>query len=61
MAKKKNFEETYPTNEKYKRFDQRNTSFQQKRRSTGSLLDYNTDEYKADKIRKNVPGVGVVD
>ena len=61
MVKKKIFEETYPTNEKYQRFDQRNTSFQQKRRSTGSLLDYNTDEYKADKIRKNVPGFGVVD
>ena len=61
MPKKKTFDVTYPTNEKYHRFDQRKTSFQQKLRSTGSLLDYNTDEYKSNRIRKNVPGFGIVD
>lgn len=57
----KSFDELYPTNENYKRFDQRESAFRQKLRKTGTMLDYNTDEYKKKMIDRKIPGFTIVD
>jgi reductive dehalogenase len=55
------FDDLYPTRGDYKRFDQRDTAFTQKLRKTGTLLDYNDDEYKKKMIERNISGFTIVD
>ena len=61
MAPKRSFDDIYPTKDSYKRFDQRNTSFGRALKDTGRIVEFGSDEYRADKIRQSLPGFGVVE
>jgi reductive dehalogenase len=61
MAPRRSFDELYPTKDSYRRFDQRNTSFGRALRDTGRIVEFGSDEYRAEKIRQDLPGFGVVE
>jgi epoxyqueuosine reductase len=61
MGKKHGFDNVYPIKDTYKRFDQRNTSFGKSLRETGKVVEFGADDYKTDKISKNLPGFSLVD
>jgi len=61
LTRKRSFNELYPTNEDYSRFDQRDSAFGQRIRKTGRMLNYNTEEYRTRRILKKIPGFSLVD
>jgi hypothetical protein len=61
MGRRLSFDELYPTNENYRRFDQTDTAFGQQLRKTGRMIEFGTEEYRADRIRQNVAGFTLVD
>jgi len=61
MTKRRSFEENYPIREDYTRFDQRDSAFGQAIRRNGRVVEFGSEEFKADRIRKNVPGFSLVD
>jgi epoxyqueuosine reductase len=61
MGRRRSFDELYPTNEDYRRFDQTDSAFGRQLRKTGRMIEFGTDEYRADRIRKNVTGFTLVD
>jgi hypothetical protein len=61
MGRKRSFDELYPTNEDYRRFDQRDSAFGQQLRKTGRMIEFGTNEYRADRIKRNVAGFTLVD
>ena len=62
MTGRKPFEELYPVKENYERFDQRNTSFSQRRTRKGEdTFSYQDEAGKAERMRKGIPGFSLVD
>ncbi len=59
--KSRSFEELYPVEEGYKRFDQRHTAFGQSLEKTGRIVGFGAEEYRASKIREGAPGFGLVE
>ena len=55
------FDELYPMKEGYERYDQRNTAFGQSIEKTGNVVQFGAEEYRADKIRQEMPGFSLVD
>jgi reductive dehalogenase len=58
---KKNFDELYPSKSSYQRFDQRNSAFGQSIKKTGKVVEFGTEEFKTQKIHKNIPGFRLVE
>ncbi|UCD44715.1 MAG: reductive dehalogenase [Candidatus Bathyarchaeota archaeon] len=61
MTKRRSFEENYPIRDDYARFDQRDSAFGQAIKKNGKPVEFGSEEYKADRIRKNVPGFSLID
>ena len=55
----RDFDEIYPTNEKYSRFDTRNTAFN--RAIKAGTFDHIDVTKKVEKIKKNIPGFRLID
>lgn len=61
MPSERSFDETYPANESYERFDQRDSAFGRHLKKTGRTVGFGSDEEKAERIRKDLPGYSLVD
>ena len=62
MGKRIPFNEYYPTNERLRRFDPRNTAFNQYRKKHGKQgLGYSNEAGKIERMRKGIPGFSLLD
>ncbi|MCW3989236.1 MAG: hypothetical protein NWE88_04075 [Candidatus Bathyarchaeota archaeon] len=50
MVKTRSFDENYPVEDIYRRFDQRDSAFGRRLKKTGSIVDFGGDEGKAKRI-----------
>ena len=61
MTRRRSFEETYPVKDSYLRFDQRDSAFGQHLRRTGRIVGFGSEEDRARRIQKDLPGFSLVD
>lgn len=61
MGRRRSFDEQYPTRDRYRRFDQRETAFGLAMRGGGNPFDYDSEDYRLAQIRKGLPGYSHLD
>ncbi len=61
LTKRRPFDEVYPTREDYRRFNQEETAFSHQRRKTGRILEYNAEDYRTRRMKREIPGFSLVD
>ena len=60
MSRRQVFDEVYPINDSYRRFDQRNSAFGRNIKKTGRIVGFG-EEDKIKRIKMNLPGYTLVD
>ena len=58
---RKSFEDNYPVKDDFQRFDQRDSAFGRAIRRTGRMVEFGSEESKAEIISRGLPGFSLVD